>query len=185
MAFKSFGVLDASIRQRRPAKRSFLFILGGEKRRNMACTFLVRTLLSCLVGGCRVLVERSCWWSVFPQGYRGSIKGRTMASAHFSLSLQQICQSCSETSLISPRLLGSAFQSNLQRARRSSGRPQQHCGIPRKAGTRRRPQPFQLFQRPRDIGGDKRRFRGGGRNGEGYPASIMERKCVKKKKQTK
>lgn len=60
--------------------------------------------------GCRVLVERSWLWSVFPQGYRGSIKGRTMASAHFSLSLQQICQSCSETSLISPAC--SAWHSN-------------------------------------------------------------------------
>lgn len=76
-----------------------------------------------------------------------------MASAHFSLSLQQICQSCSETSLISPAC--SAWHSN-PTYRGHAGASDDHSSTalrhPTQARSRRRPQPFQLFQLPCAIG---------------------------------
>lgn len=104
-AFKSW-VLAASVQQGVPQNGCFCPLQDGLyfSCPNTLVLFVWRQR------GCIVLVERLWLWSVFPQGYRGSIKGRTMASAHFSLSLQQICQSCSETSLISPAC--SAWHSN-------------------------------------------------------------------------
>ncbi|GAA6075429.1 uncharacterized [Tachysurus ichikawai] len=76
--------------------------------------------------------------------------GRTMASAHFSLSLQQICQSCSETSLISPAC--SAWHSNpTYRGHAGASDGRSSAAQPTQARTRHRPQPFQLFQQPRDT----------------------------------
>ncbi|KAK2829044.1 hypothetical protein Q7C36_017034 [Tachysurus vachellii] len=73
-----------------------------------------------------------------------------MASAHFSLSLQQICQSCSETSLISPAC--SAWHSNpTYRGHAGASDGRSSAAQPTQAKTRHRPQPFQLFQQPRDT----------------------------------
>lgn len=150
--YKSLYVKDKLIWCKHHACIEKLTILCGEKHwdgLHFSCanTFV---LFVWRQRGCRVLLERSWMWSVFPQGYRGSIKGRTMASAHFSLSLQQICQSCSETSLISPAC--SAWHSNAT-YRGHAGASDGHGNAAASHANTRccRLQPIQLFQQPNDT----------------------------------